>query len=603
MIDIRAHNYRHTVKYTISVSIAVIVLSVAVSLIALFRFSAPALAMPTSENCFSIMYKGYLLDYYDYEDDNPSNPPCPRDVVIPEVVKGVTVRSANGALLDRQITSVVLPDTITMMDTTVDESMTSVTYMGVTYRPTDPVSTSCFEMSDSVLTNYLSVYSHGNTIIDGEFACFGKDITIPNGVIAIGDYAFSQYGLTSVVIPNSVTAIGDYAFHENQLTSIVIPATVTTIGMAAFSSNQLTSVVMPNTVTSVGASAFSSNQLKTVSISSAMTTIESGVFSQNQLESITIPNSVTTIEYSAFEGNKLTSLTIPESVTYIGPSAFFDNLLGSVTIEGNPTMGDEDDVYFLFRYQHAGDEGADPRVTFFHAPKVTTPIETMLYRLAQWDGDERLDDLLEGGSIANPSPLTIRYKDKKGKVLSSEQTILGEGITDYRLSSLLAINPYPSDNDLTSLYYFPGHVATFSPPNIAGYITPPAQEHVFTAGKNVITFVYQSEGGDNEDVSEEVATTEVSGPGRSSEGEVPNISLHGEDPSEQIKDNLADDNAQEPTSIIYPNSDSSLANKSDEKQKDGHVNNTVPMTIIVAAAVGVVVAGTAVAAVFGRFGK
>ena len=48
------------------------------------------------------------------------------------------------------------------------------------------------------------------------------DITIPDGVTAIGDYAFNCcYSLTSVTIPDSVTTIGQYAFRQcNNLTSV-----------------------------------------------------------------------------------------------------------------------------------------------------------------------------------------------------------------------------------------------------------------------------------------------------------------------------------------------------------------------------------------------
>ena len=41
----------------------------------------------------------------------------------------------------------------------------------------------------------------------------GTQITIKDGIVSIGSYAFSSCsGLTSIAIPNSVTSIGDYAF-------------------------------------------------------------------------------------------------------------------------------------------------------------------------------------------------------------------------------------------------------------------------------------------------------------------------------------------------------------------------------------------------------
>ena len=134
------------------------------------------------------------------------------------------------------------------------------------------------------------------------------DVVIPsniNGkqVVAIGNDAFRNLGLTNIVIPNSITNIGISAFRENYLTSVTIPNSVTSIGDSAFYDNKLTSVTIPNSVTSIGSSAFENNQLT----------------------SVTIPNSVTSIGDYAFFRNNLTSVTIPSSVTSIGDYAFFKN--------------------------------------------------------------------------------------------------------------------------------------------------------------------------------------------------------------------------------------------------------------------------------------
>ena len=61
--------------------------------------------------------------------------------------------------------------------------------------------------------------------------------TIPQGIAAIGDSAFSSCdSLTSVTIPSSVITIGDGAFSScDSLTSVSIPDSVTSIGDYAFS--------------------------------------------------------------------------------------------------------------------------------------------------------------------------------------------------------------------------------------------------------------------------------------------------------------------------------------------------------------------------------
>ena len=163
------------------------------------------------------------------------------------------------------------------------------------------------------------------------------NIVIPNSITNIGISAFRENYLTSVTIPNSVTSIGDYAFGENQLTNIIIPSSVTSIEPYAFSGNKLTSVIIPNSVTSIGSRAFEKNQLTSITIPDSVTSIGNGAFENNQLTSVTIPNSVTSIGVYAFKDNQLTSVTIPNSVTSIGDYAFEKNQLTSVTIPNSVT--------------------------------------------------------------------------------------------------------------------------------------------------------------------------------------------------------------------------------------------------------------------------
>ena len=81
-------------------------------------------------------------------------------------------------------------------------------------------------------------YTYNVTIID-ENAFLGEkivSITMPNSIVAIKKFAFSQCNqLTSVIIPNGVKTIGANAFQQcNSLISISIPYSVTSIGDYAF---------------------------------------------------------------------------------------------------------------------------------------------------------------------------------------------------------------------------------------------------------------------------------------------------------------------------------------------------------------------------------
>lgn len=82
---------------------------------------------------------------------------------------------------------------------------------------------------------------------------------IPDSVISIGEYAFSECNsLTSTIISDSVTSIGYSTFSEcKSLTNINIPDSVTSIGDFAFSGcDSLTSINIPNGVTNIGQGAF-----------------------------------------------------------------------------------------------------------------------------------------------------------------------------------------------------------------------------------------------------------------------------------------------------------------------------------------------------------
>lgn len=92
-----------------------------------------------------------------------------------------------------------------------------------------PTREECFETQDTTITNYLC----------NETAVVIPEIIRGQQVLSIGNFAFFENQLTSVVIPNSVTIIGDNAFVYNELTSVVIPNNVISIEEGAFSKNQL----------------------------------------------------------------------------------------------------------------------------------------------------------------------------------------------------------------------------------------------------------------------------------------------------------------------------------------------------------------------------
>lgn len=205
-----------------------------------------------------------------------------------------------------------------------------------------------------------------------------KSIAIPNGVLSIGQGAFSGSGLTAVSLPNMIKSIGVQAFSYTPLAHYSIPNGCTSIGAYAFLYCNITSIDIPSSVTEIGNGAFAacyhvtsivvdaansvydsrnncnaiietaSNKLiagcSNTTIPNDIVSIGDAAFRHQEISSLDIPRSVTSIGYDAFfECYNLTAITIPSTVVSIGRSAFMQSALTSIVVEeGNPVYDSRD---------------------------------------------------------------------------------------------------------------------------------------------------------------------------------------------------------------------------------------------------------------------
>jgi len=184
-------------------------------------------------------------------------------------------------------------------------------------------------------------------------------VSIPNTVVSIGDFAFSDSKVEELMIPDSVSSFGcgafsgcsqlqsfvisgnnNYFVFENGFlmkkdgtvlyfyphsgASVTIPNSVRTIANYTFYSHaELVSINLSN-VESIGSYAFYGCKLADVNIPDSVVSIGQFAFANcAQLNSVIIGRGITSIENFTFSSNKkLHSVRITESVTSIGSRAF-----------------------------------------------------------------------------------------------------------------------------------------------------------------------------------------------------------------------------------------------------------------------------------------
>nr|QFG74259.1 MAG: leucine rich repeat protein [Megaviridae environmental sample] len=129
-------------------------------------------------------------------------------------------------------------------------------------------------------------------------------LTIPEGVEEIGDYAFSAGKFDTLILPSTLRYIGTRAFYEcPNLQKVAIKDGLISLAHTAVFSycTNLEIVILPKTLRFLGPETF---------------------YECRKLTKIELPNSLESISNAAFSGTKITELTIPPSVGHIQGNIF-----------------------------------------------------------------------------------------------------------------------------------------------------------------------------------------------------------------------------------------------------------------------------------------
>jgi len=140
----------------------------------------------TNVTCFDFNGAiGTINTYYDTEDNNPSNPACPRNVIIPSEIYGSPVTNlAFGSFSGKQITSVTIPASV------------------------ETIGMQAF-FSNNIATVTFST---------------------PSTLTTIEESAFEDNLITSISLPESLSTIGEYAFVANPAMTVSIAMMTITAG-------------------------------------------------------------------------------------------------------------------------------------------------------------------------------------------------------------------------------------------------------------------------------------------------------------------------------------------------------------------------------------
>lgn len=170
-------------------------------------------------------------------------------------------------------------------------------------------------------------------ISSGAFSQNGTitDVTLPDGIIKIGDHAFTECtSLKSVNLPEGLLSLGDLVFQGDiLLDEIILPASLIHIGMNPFDRcDSLTEIQLSesnNYFTTDDGILFDRQKTILISYPAGKTDIN-----------YTFPEEITEIAFAAFSENKyLEEITIPENVAIINGNPFC-GCTGLLTMDVSP---------------------------------------------------------------------------------------------------------------------------------------------------------------------------------------------------------------------------------------------------------------------------
>ena len=170
-------------------------------------------------------------------------------------------------------------------------------------------------------------------------------ISLPAGLVNIGNNAFAGSAIIELTIPNSVKRIGNYAFYSCSDLATVNLGKVQAIGTRAFyQAYALEHITFPTSLDTIWFEAFAYSALKEVTLPATLEEVDLSVFEHcDKLESAVILSPLTKIPGHLFYlCTALKSVQLPAGLKTIADNAFYKcTSLESITIPSTVTVMDE----------------------------------------------------------------------------------------------------------------------------------------------------------------------------------------------------------------------------------------------------------------------
>lgn len=198
--------------------------------------------------------------------------------------------------------------------------------------------------------NTVAVIGDGLQYVTGGFDKDAINITLPNTITAISDYAFREHSaLKSIVLHEGLLTIGAEAFSGSGLDNIVIPSTVTSIGAAAFTFSPSANIdyitLLGSIPPIIGTNTFGTSyhiyvpQADLDAYKIAWSGYADRIFPMTDQSMFTWSTSGTeaTVTGLSTSGTALTDITIPNVYLYNGV-CYNTSKIGAVAFQNNTTL-------------------------------------------------------------------------------------------------------------------------------------------------------------------------------------------------------------------------------------------------------------------------